>query len=203
MTKYRLFGIVGLVVAIAMIITGCVLPLSVGYTVSWTIAAVSIALIITEIIWKARLGALTPQNWQPIIYAIAATAGWIGSTLSTTWMWCSIWLALAVCALVMLIGTYVLRHLPKKVISPSGEETVIESEEVLEVVTGDDEQLQKLVTTLRYKYVEDDPRGSTSLDNPLCLVDGKALTVYEAAAGGHTEAAEEGLAYIKKVYNKE
>ena len=179
-----LVGVVSVIIAVALFTAA--FKMEIVYVISWTLAVVAIALVLTEILYKSIKKELTPVSWQIIIYGILAIAGWIGATLSSTWGWCSASMALFVGALTMMIGTFIMKRGVK--------EEIQEQDKKEEAKKPED-----LLSTLRYKFIDDDMSKAFNLDEPICLVDGKALTVEEAEKAGAKDVALKGKQYIENL----
>lgn len=200
MTLNKLMGIVAAVVAVlTFVVTAFSMEMPVLYVISLMVAAVGIALDLTVIIYKSVKKEMTAGLWQLVIYAALGIVGWIIATVSSTWLVCSIGLAAMVCGLAMLIGTFILKRIKES--EAVAEEVEANSEQVQTAIEEESEDVKKLMSSLRYEYIDDDITKSSNLDKPLCLVNGNALTVIEADAAGYTEIANAGLAYIKKLYS--
>lgn len=164
------------------------------YSVCWSLVGGGYAAILARTIFHLVMKDYSAEMWQVSIYLIVAVSAWIGAILSLTWGWASFWMAIMIASLIFAIGN---RFIAKAMqIAAAAMET--NSSEFVQTPV-----LEKLKATQRYEFVDNTLGSASNLDKPLCLIDGRALTVNEAEAAGYGAIAAEAIEYFKTIINQE
>lgn len=160
------------------------------YSVCWSFVGGGYAAILARTILHIVMKDYSAEMWQVSIYLIVAVSAWIGAILSLTWGWASFWMAIMIASLIFAVGN---RFITK----------------AMQIATASMETgsqvpiLEKLKATQRYEFVDDKLGSAPNLDKPLCLIDGRALTVNEAEAAGYGAIAADAIEYFKTLINQE
>jgi MFS family permease len=149
------------------------------YSVMWSVLSVGVACCIARGVCHALMKDLTPEFWQIEIYLAVTVIGWLGFILSTTWTLASVSLAFTIGGAVLSIGHRWLQDKNLGLVTKS--------------VIDDD-----LYTTLRYRWINNEFRGTLDLNTPLILDGREPVTIKEAEERGLRIEASEAKAYITK-----
>ena len=154
------------------------------YSIFWGILGGIAALIITRTVYHCATGDNTAEMWAVSIYGLVADLGWLIGILSTTW-------AVAIIGIVvMIVGA--LMALCMRYGDRDGSKT------------KRSELMERMCSTLRYRFMGDTIDGMIDTKRPLVEVKGQteALTIKEAYAAGFTSEAKEAEAYLLSVIEK-
>ena len=197
MSKYLIYAITAAATVLVTGVTLLLLHFPAVMILSWAVAGAIISSLIAHVVVNTIKKEMDPVKWQITIYGVGIAAGWITAILSASWGLFSLGMALIAGCGMMMLGTFILM---KKSESPADKA----DEDCLEDVPAYKEDsvtetANRLISELRYEYVDDVIGGALNSDKPLCLVDGNPLTVAEAIEKGLDDVAEKGMAYIEKI----
>lgn len=155
------------------------------YSVCWGILAAIVAGTVTRIAFHLVFKDNRPEMWQVSIYMFGIALGWMIAIIGTSWAVSSIGLAMCVGFVLMAFGT--------RLIKQKGD--------WIQYAAGlGREELEK---SLRWKYLDDDPKLGEDYSRALCAVNGTPLTIAEAISQGYVSTAKEAKEYLDSVLKED
>lgn len=162
------------------------------YSICFGLLAMGTAFLVSRVILQNFIdGNNDPKTWQITIYGLVAVGGWVGAIFSTTWGWCSIFLCMVACGLLLALGTRFLKDE-----DGNGIPDIFEKKREEEV------KPDYMYKHMLFKLEGDTLGNPADHNRPLCPYGNKAYTVEEALAKGLTDLAGEGINYIDALFVK-
>lgn len=157
-------------------ITTAVLGYVTLYVASWVAFGMVAGSCIARVAFHLWYDDSSAQMWQTAIYHMVVAVGIIGLIFSTGWGWISFWAAVLVAMVILALGTRFLEQV------------------------GGTLKLVQMEAEKRF-YPKGDVAGEDDdTERPVCLVDGKALTIKEAEAAGMHGAAQNAREKLCQIY---
>lgn len=184
--SYPVVGIISALVCFLPLILTNACPLL--EIIFFSAAAGAVGILIARIILHETDEDNSLKTWQVTIYFALSIGGWICACLSQTWTWASIWLCVTMCGIILALGTRYLKD-----VNGDGIPDIFQDKK-------DVYSVDFLKANLRFRFVDDKLGGKKDTSKPLCLVDGKTMTVNEAMTAGYMDVANQGIEYIRTLY---
>lgn len=171
----------------------------------WGVFGAAICAVVSRVVLHSVMEDYSAEMWQISIYFLVSCFGWMGAIMSESWSGFSIAMAVVVAGAMMAIGNRFIRTVDQKTlhltISALASETLEDikpspSGEVMP--TSDDEDLEALKATQKFRFIGDNAGNANDESRAVCDVNGLACTVKEAWARGRGAIAAEGIEYLKK-----
>ena len=128
------------------------------------------------------------RTWQVTVYMAVTLGGWVGSILAKTWRSTSLWMCVMCSGLILTLGARFLKDE-----NADGIPDIFQAKSTW--MTED-----YCVKHILYKFKDDVLGNDPDEGRPLCIVEGKAVTVEQARKLGYTSVADSGLEYIKSFF---
>ena len=146
------------------------------YLCFWTCFGAVLGSCIARVVLHVMMKDWSAEMWQVSIYHMVTAGGILGLIYCNSWGWASFFAALIVGMGLMAGGTRFLDQVGGTLI------------------------LYKIESEMRYYPKEDKAGAEDDMERPVCLYDGKALTVREAEEAGLTEAADLARKNLAGIY---
>lgn len=162
------------------------------YSACFAVMAAGYSLVIARMVLDIIEKDWAPKTWQISFYGLMACGGWTGGVLCESWGWTSMWMCVTATGLLLCFGTRWLK-----------DENGDGIPDIFQHLDKDESLDAKyMYEHMMFKRVDDKLDGEVDQKRPLCLCNGKAMTVKEAMDSGYDDAAQLGIEYIDALYAK-